>query len=140
MKTKTKLINGIAIALTLFAIAALAQAAKEYSVKAMPPSVVKTVPQAGVTDVDPALKELKFTFSKDMVDGNWSVCQVSKENFPESGGKIHYLPDKRTCVMPVKLQSGKTYVLWLNLGKFQSFRDTDGHSSVPYQLVFETRK
>jgi RNA polymerase sigma-70 factor (ECF subfamily) len=140
MKDKTKLISGIAIAATMLAVAALAQAAKEYSVKALPPSVVKTVPQAGATDVDPALKELKFTFSKDMVDGNWSVCQISKENFPESGGKIHYLPDKRTCVMPVKLQPGKTYVLWLNLGKFQSFRDTEGHSSVPYQLVFETKK
>ena len=141
MKTKTKLISGIAMAATLLAVAALAQAAREYSVKSMPPSVVKTVPQAGATDVDPALKELKFTFSKDMVDGNWSVCQVSKENFPESGdGKIHYLPDKRTCVMPVKLQPGRTYVLWLNLGKFQNFRDTEGNSSVPYQLVFETKR
>ena len=138
---KTKLIGGIAMAATLLAVAALAQAVKEYSVKSMPPSVVKTVPPAGATDVDPALKELKFTFSKDMIDGSWSVCQISKENFPESGaGKIHYLPDKRTCVMPVKLQPGRTYVLWLNLGKFQSFRDTEGHSSVPYQLVFETKK
>ncbi len=139
MKNKPKLISGIAIASTMLAVAALAQAAREYSVKALPPSVVKTVPQAGATDVDPALKELKFTFSKDMVKGNWSVCQVSKEHFPESGGKIHYLPDRRTRVMPVKLQPGRTYVLWLNLGKFQSFRDTEGHSSVPYQLVFETR-
>lgn len=141
MKMKTKLISGIAMAATMLAVAALAQAVKEYSVKALPPSVVKTEPPAGATDVDPALKELKFTFSKDMMNGNWSVCQVSKEHFPESGvGKIHYLADKRTCVMPVKLQPGRTYVLWLNLGKFQSFRDTDGHSSVPYQLVFETRK
>ena len=141
MKTKTKLINGIAIAATLLAVAALAQVAKELSVKSMPPSVVKTVPPAGATDVDPALKELKFTFSKDMVDGNWSVCQISKESYPESGtGKIHYLADKRTCVMPVKLQPGKTYVLWLNRGQFQNFRDTEHNSSVPYLLVFETKK
>ena len=141
MKTKTKLISGIAMAATLLAVAALAQVAKELSVKSMPPSVVKTVPPAGATDVDPALKELTFTFSKDMVDGNWSVCQISKESFPESGaGKMHYLPDKRTCVMPVKLQPGKTYVLWLNRGQFQSFRDTERNSSVPYLLVFETRK
>jgi len=139
MRNKTKWIGGIAVAATMLAVAALAQAVREYSVKALPPSVVKTAPQAGATDVDPGLKELKFTFSKDMMDGNWSVCQVSKEHFPESGGKIHYLLDKRTCVMPVKLQPSKTYVLWLNLGRFQSFRDTDGHSSVPYQLVFETK-
>jgi hypothetical protein len=141
MKTKTKLISGITVMATMLVVAALAQAVKEYSVKALPPSVVKTVPPAGATDVDASLKELKFTFSKDMMDGNWSVCQVSKEHFPESGvGKIHYLPDKRTCVMPVKLQPGRTYVLWLNLGRFQNFRDAEGHSSVPYQLVFETRK
>jgi RNA polymerase sigma-70 factor (ECF subfamily) len=140
MKNKTKLISEIAIAATLLAVAALAQAVKEYSVKSMPPAVVKTVPQAGATDVDPALKELKFTFSKDMMDGNWSVCQISKEHYPETAGKIYYLPDKRTCVMPVKLQPGRTYLLWLNLGKFQNFRDSEGHSSVPYQLVFETRK
>jgi hypothetical protein len=139
---KTKLISGIAIAATLLAVAALAQVAKEISVKAMPPSVVKTVPPAGATDVDPALKELKFTFSKDMIDGNWSVCQSTpKENFPEAGvGKMHYLPDKRTCVMPVKLQPGRTYVLWLNRGQYQSFRDTEHNSSVPYLLVFETKK
>lgn len=142
MKTKTKLTRGIAIAATLLAVAALAQVAKELSVKSMPPSVVKTVPQAGATDVDPALKELTFTFSKEMIDGSWSVCQSTpKENFPESGvGKMHYLPDKRTCVMPVKLQPGRTYVLWLNRGQYQSFRDTERNSSVPYLLVFETKK
>lgn len=141
MKTKTKQISGIAMAATLLAVAALAQVAKEVSVKSMPPSVVKTVPPAGATEVDPALKELTFTFSKEMIDGNWSVCQISKENFPASGtGKIHYQSDKRTCVMPVKLQPGRTYVLWLNRGQFQSFKDTDGNSSVPYLLVFETKK
>jgi RNA polymerase sigma-70 factor (ECF subfamily) len=100
------------------------------------------VPPAGATDVDPALKELTFTFSKDMVDGNWSVCQSTpKENFPEPGvGKMHYLPDKRTCVMPVKLQPGRTYVLWLNRGQYQSFQDTERHSSVPYLVAFETKK
>ena len=44
MKTKTKLISGIAMAATLLAFAALAQMVKELSVKSMSPSVVKTVP------------------------------------------------------------------------------------------------
>ncbi len=140
MKTRTKQILGVTLATTVVVIVAMAQTAKEISIKSMPPSVVKTVPPAGATDVDPNLKELTFTFSKDMIDGNWSVCQISTENFPESGGKIHYLPDKRTCVMPVKLQPGKTYVLWLNRGQFMAFKDTDRHSSVPYLLVFETKK
>ena len=141
MNNQTKRIIGATLAGTLIALAAVAQTAKEVSVKTMPPSVLKTAPESGATGVDPALKEVSFTFSKEMIDGSWSVCQISKENFPEPGqGKIHYLPDKRTCVMPVKLQPGTTYVLWLNRGQFQSFRDTQRNSSVPYLLVFETRK
>ena len=96
MKTKTKLISGIAIAATLLAVAALAQVSKEISVKSMSPSVVKTVPQCGATDVDPALKEITVTFSKDMItERMWSVCQISKETFPETAGQIHYQADRR---------------------------------------------
>ena len=110
-------------------------------IDSMPPVVVKTSPQAGDTAVDPALNEIRVTFSKDMqADRMWSVVQVSKESFPEVNGQIHYLVDKRTCVIPVKLQPGKTYVLWFNRGKFDSFRDTNNNPSVPYLLVFETRK
>jgi len=141
MKTKTKLISGIAMAGTLLAVAAWAQAVKEYSVKSLPPSVVKTMPQCGATDVDPALKDITVTFSKDMItERMWSVCQISKETFPETPGQIHYQADKRTCVVPVKLEPGKTYVLWFNRAQFNSFRDTQNNPSVPYQLVFETRK
>ena len=141
MKVQTKQIIGITLAATLLAAVAIAQTTKQASVKTMPPSVVKTVPAAGATDVDPGLKELSFTFSKPMTDGSWSACQISDDTFPQPGdGKMHYLPDKRTCVMPVKLEPGKTYVIWLNRGQFQNFRDTQRNSSVPYLLVFETRK
>lgn len=138
MKTTLTNIAGIALACALFADTAAAQT-KEISVKTMPASVIKTVPASGATDVDPALKELTFTFSKDMTTTSWSVCQISAEHFPESDGKIKFLPDKRTCVMPVKLEPGKTYVLWLNRGQFQAFRDADKNPSVPYLLVFQTK-
>jgi hypothetical protein len=49
------------------------------------------------------------------------------------------LPDGKTCVLPVKLEPGKTYVSWLNSQKFGNFKDADGRSAVPYLLVFETR-
>src|SRR5260370_29686266 len=101
MKNQMKQIVGITLAGTLITLVAVAQTAREISVKTMPPSVVKTVPPAGATNVDPAIKEISFTFSKEMIDGSRSVCQISDENFPEAGaGKIHYLADKRTCVMP----------------------------------------
>ena len=47
--------------------------------------------------------------------------------------------DRRTCVMPVKLEAGKTYVIWLYPAKFQGFRDTDGNPAMSFLLVFETK-
>jgi RNA polymerase sigma-70 factor (ECF subfamily) len=110
------------------------------SVKTLPPVVVKTVPQAGDTKVDAAkVKDIRVTFSKEMTDQSWSWSQISDETFPPSAGKPHYEKDLRTCVYPCKLEPGKTYVIWLNSQKFGNFKDAEGHSAVPYLLVFETK-
>ena len=141
---KCKALVGIAVAAILIAGVAFAQTkqtTREVTVKTMPPSVIRTVPQAGDTEVDPSLKEMTVTFSKNMKTNRmWAVCQISKETFPENAGQIHYVSDQRTCVVPVKLESGKTYVVWFNRGQFNSFRDTENNPSVPYLLVFTTRK
>ena len=119
----------------------LAQGQTEITMKNMPPSVVKTVPQAGSVAVDPSLKEVRVTFSKDMTTNrSWSFSQISNDSALKlrAGQKIHYI-DNRTCVMPVELEPGKTYVSWLNSRRFQGFRDTHGQASVPYLLVFKTK-
>ncbi|NOS72888.1 MAG: hypothetical protein HOP33_23555 [Verrucomicrobia bacterium] len=140
MKPPVKQIAAIATVALLITTSSAPAQTVEISVKAQPASVVKTVPAAGDTAVDPALKEISVTFSKDMKTNRmWSICQISKESFPETAGQIHY-KDNRTCVMPVKLEPGKTYVLWFNRAQFNSFRDTESHPTVPYLLVFETRK
>jgi hypothetical protein len=109
-------------------------------VKTAPPVVVATEPRAGADDVDPTLTEIEITFSKDMQDGNWAFAQVSKEMFPETTGKPRYLDDKRTCVLPVKLEPGKTYIIALNKPPFDSFMDTEKRKAMEYMLVFETKK
>ena len=92
------------------------------SVKNAPPVVVLTVPQAGNTNVDAAAtKEIKVTYSKDMADGTWSWSTWGEENFPKTTGKPHYLADKRTCVLPIKLEPGHTYAIWLNSDNFGNF-------------------
>ena len=111
------------------------------SVATSAPVVVATVPRAGATDVDAAAtSELKVAFSKPMKPGNFSWVRFGKDTFPETTGKPHFLDDHRTCVLPVKLQSGHPYVLWLNRPPFNSFMDTDGRRAVPYLLVFETKQ
>ena len=111
----------------------------EYTVEGLPPSVVRTVPVCGDRMVDPALDRIEVTFSKDMItERMWSFCQVSDETFPRvpEGREIRYRDDHRTCVLPVELEPDTTYVIWINRGRFNSFRDTAGHPSVPYLLVF----
>ena len=114
--------------------------ADDVTLETVPPVVVKTVPEAGSGDVDPKLTEIKVTFSKDMQDGSWSWATLTKESFPQLDGKPKYLADKRTCVLPVKLEPGKTYAIWVNSEKHVSFKDPDGRSAVPYLLVFKTKK
>lgn len=116
-----------------------AAAAKEVSIAALPPVVVRTVPESGDPAVDPGLTELRVTFSKDMLDRSWSWVQVSRESLPEFTGEVRYLPDRRTCVAPVRLQPGRTYALIINGGRHKSFKDSTGKEAMSYLLVFRTR-
>ena len=132
------------VAMTLVALlSGLAGAvvrADEVSLESAPPVVVKTAPEAGASNVDPKMTEIKVTFSKDMQAGSWSWATLAKASFPKVDGKPKYLADKRTCVLPVKLEPGKTYAVWVNSEKLGNFKDADGRSAVPYLLVFRTKK
>jgi len=85
------------------------------------------------------LSEIKVTFSKKMQDKNWSFAIHSKDSFPKLAGDPQFTPDGRTCVLPVKLESQKTYALWINSQKFNNFKDTKGNSAMPYLLTFKTK-
>jgi RNA polymerase sigma-70 factor (ECF subfamily) len=136
---RAKLLAAVSLAL-LIASPVVSGDADELTVKTAAPVVVKTVPQAGADDVDPKLTEIRVTFSKDMTDDSWSWATLSEETFPKVDGKPKYLKDRRTCVLPVKLEAGKTYAVWVNSEKFDNFKDADGRPAVPYLLVFQTKK
>ncbi|MEW4568582.1 Ig-like domain-containing protein [Tautonia sp. JC769] len=114
--------------------------AQEITLDAVPPVVVETVPKAGSGDVDPSLAAIRVTFSKDMQDGSWSWSTLSKETFPETTGSPKYLEDERTAALPVRLEAGKTYAIWINSQRFRNFKDAKGQPAVPYLLVFKTRE
>ncbi len=104
-----------------------------------PPVVIGTFPESGAANVDPALTELRASFSKPMQDGSHGWVMWSKD-YPETMGLARYLPDGRTSVLPVRLKPATVYAIWLNSESTRSFRDRDGQPAVPYLLIFETRK
>src|SRR5215469_238664 len=125
--------------LVMTGMPAVAQA-QELTVATAPPVVIRTVPEAGQAEVDPALKEVRVTFSKPMRDGSWSWAQTSPSAFPKLAGQPSYQADQRTAVLPVALEPGHTYAIWVNSPSHENFQDSDGRKAVPYFLVFSTRK
>ena len=129
----------ILVAVTMLSTGTRSMAEEPKSVATAQPCVVKTVPQCGETEVDPATQEIRVTFSKDMKDKCWSWCTADEGQFPEMVGQPKYLADKRTCVLAVKLKPKTTYAIWLNTERFINFKDAGGRPAVPYLLVFETK-
>lgn len=113
---------------------------QDVTIENAPPVVVKASPQSGANNVDPSTKEIVVVFSKEMKDGSWSWSTAGKDNYPKSEGKPFYRADKKSCVLPVKLEPGKDYAIWVNSAKFGNFKDSNGQSAVPYLLVFRTKK
>ncbi len=117
----------------------VARAADAPTLANVPPVVVKTEPQAGAGDVPASTTEIRVTFSKKMLDKSWSWVTVTPESFPKLAGDPHFSADLRTCVLPVSLQPGKTYAMWINAAAAQNFQDADSRKAVPYLLVFSTK-
>jgi hypothetical protein len=130
MKTKLWLIITI--------IGVLSAGVRAQSIDSIAPVIIKTVPEAGTTNVSTGEYEIKITFSKKMTDGSWSWASAWKNSAPQSLDKPHYEADGKTCVLKVKLEPGKTYGWWINSQNFHGFRDTQGHPAIPYLFVFQT--
>jgi hypothetical protein len=136
---KTHMKRNFAVCLLVLTISVRpAVGADDVSLESASAVVIGTMPIAGAVDVDPSLTEITVTYSKPMKDGRWSWSTWSKETFPETTGKPHYLADSRTCVLPVKLEPGKFYATWLNSDRFKNFQDASGRPAVPYLLTFTT--
>jgi RNA polymerase sigma-70 factor (ECF subfamily) len=130
--------NRLPLAVCLFSLLASPARAQDLTVETAPPVVVKTVPTAGATDVDPELKAIEIVFSKEMLDKSWSVVKNTDATFPKVNGDLRYKDDRRTFVMPVKLKPGRNYALSINTEQFANFKDSGKRPAVPYLLVFRT--
>ena len=140
MKNTINLVMFLLIGIFTASCCLASETPETVSLASVPPSVVKTVPRCGDESVDPSIKEIAVTFSKDMkVTGHcWSWCGMRDDSFPKLAGETRFLPDNRTCVLTVALEPGKMYAIWINTEKYHAFQDPDGHTAVPYLLVFRT--
>jgi len=103
------------------------------------PQVIKMEPANGADDVDAdAVVELRVTFDRDMNTDGYSWCGGG-ETYPETTGSPKWI-DKRTCVLPVKLQPGKEYILGINARDFRNFKSAEGVPVVPVVYTFKTKQ
>lgn len=101
------------------------------------PQIVSTSPSRGATDVDPSVKEITVTFDQDMEEGmSWTGGGPEFPAIPE-GQKGHWR-DKRTCVLPVKLQSGHRYRVGINSPSYRNFRSATGTPALTSAIWFTT--
>jgi hypothetical protein len=101
------------------------------------PQIVSTSPARGASDVDPGLKEITITFDQDM-EGGMSWTGAGPELPPTPEGKQAHWRDKRTCVLPVKLQSGHHYRVGINSMSYRNFRSAAGVPALTSAIYFTT--
>jgi beta-lactamase regulating signal transducer with metallopeptidase domain len=103
-----------------------------------PPQIIATSPRVGEVDVDPAVTEITVTFDRDMGRGfSWTGGGPSYPSSPE-GKKAHWR-DKRTCVLPVKLEAGRYYRVGINSMSYRSFQSVKGVPVAPSAIYFATQ-
>lgn len=105
-------------------------------IQAKPPEIVATNPAIGATEVDPALATISVTFDQDMQEGfSWTGGGPYYPQITENPRWV----DKRTSVLPVKLEAGKFYRVGINSKSHQNFRSVTGEPTPPRAIYFTTR-
>jgi hypothetical protein len=92
-------VHAIVCPMVLMGLAAHA-ADYDATVAEIPAFVVKAVPAAGDTNVDPSITEVRVTFSKKMNEGGSAGSSILEDTKLPSAGKPHYLADGKICVLP----------------------------------------
>lgn len=102
-----------------------------------PPRIVALEPANGATGVDPALDRLVVHFDRAMAEG-WSWVTEGGDSFPERAGEAGQSFDRRSAFLPVRLEPGRSYVVWLNSEAYLNFRDPEGRVLPPLRWTFTT--
>ena len=110
----------VVVAAMIGGAAAWSAEKEEISVHALPPVVVKTVPESATPrSIRRSWRSRPRSARRLTIGENYSWAGPTESWMT---GKPHWLPDGKTCVVPVKLQPGKAYATWLNTGNSSASR------------------
>lgn len=101
------------------------------------PKVLSISPPNGSRKVDPATDTLVVTFDRPMRDRSWSVCGGGPKLPPIDDPS--YDPTRTVFTAKMRLEPGRDYEFWLNVGRFQAFRAEDGTALESVHVRFRTR-
>jgi beta-lactamase regulating signal transducer with metallopeptidase domain len=104
----------------------------------VPPKIIATSPSVGATDVGPALSEITVTFDQDM-GGGMSWTGGGPDFPPTREGQKAQWRNKRTCALPVKLNSAHYYRVGINSKNYQNFANQRGVAALPSAIFFTTQ-
>jgi len=102
-----------------------------------PPRIVSTIPKVGDTEVAPTLGEITVKFDRDMA-GGFSWTGGGPEYPPVREGLKPRWIDKRTCILPVKLEPARFYRVGINSKSYQNFRSAEGVPAQASAIYFTT--
>lgn len=103
-----------------------------------PPHVIAFDPPLGATNVDPARTTLAVTFDRAMDREGWAWVIEDKATAPDIGEST-WDGAVRTNSAPVRLEPGRTYVVWINSPQYSYFKDPLGVPATPVRWTFTTR-
>jgi hypothetical protein len=113
-------------------------ATDEQKLQMTPPKIVATSPVVGATEVDPAVMEISVTFNQEM-DSGMSWTGGGPQFPPSPEGQKAQWRDKRTCVLPVKLEAAHFYRVGINSKNYQNFSSSHGLAALPSAIFFTTQ-
>ena len=99
------------------------------------PTIVKTTPALGAK-INPGPFLLSATFDRPMMDGSFSLVQVSKSTYPDCKGRPERSSDGRTFTLRCTASAGRRYEVWFNRPPFTNFKSIRGAPAKPIRLTF----
>jgi hypothetical protein len=100
--------------------------------------VVSTTPPNGAKDVPISLEVISVVFNRPMSRTSVGFVMESDQTALAATGRASFDDMGRMVSLPVKLELGRDYVVWINREEQLGFKDISGKPAAPFRLSFST--